>query len=121
MKKKPAKFHSVWDYVTKSQLDFESFCKIPVINRLYSDIFLKEFDLKKFSVVGFTDDLPKFKKSMREKFDADLLIGFENTTVDPEYASARAHYLDDKSNRARLIKYFERDVAIYEELRTLHG
>jgi len=114
----PQRPHTVWRYMLEADLDFEAFCRLPDINRLYSDRYFSGFDVDRFELVGFSDRLEAFTAAMKERFGADITPGRENVTRDPAYAEARARYLDDPAMRARLIDHFKDDLAIYDRLRT---
>jgi len=109
--------HSVWRYVCEYDVNFEEFCRLPSINRLYSGYFFAGFDLAKLSLVGFADRMDCFAEQMNKRFGLKLAVGQENRTVTPAYREAKSRWLDTPKTRAKLTDFFREDLELYSALR----
>ena len=117
----PPNDHAVWRYVLKEELDFPAFCRLPGINRLMTDYFFRDYDIDALDWVGFSDAMDDYTEGFESRYGVRLALGRDNVTDSPDYAAAKARYLEDPAERAKLEPYFEADQRLYDRLRRRFG
>jgi len=101
-------------YVLDNQLTWQEFVRLPVIRRLYSGVFFREFDMHRCAFIGDASRPLEETERLGKMLGLDHPLGHENKTSG-DYSIKVLEILSDQKNVRLLQSLLSEDIAFYEK------
>jgi hypothetical protein len=105
--------HNLHDYFLDQRLTLPQFARLPLIRRIYCDVFFRDVDLKIFDFIGAAErsdaDLERLSRLLGRNLKPDPA----NVNSEPAYHDARQQILNDRSLIGQLTDLLSDDIELY--------